>query len=178
MVEFCTVRDVRAALTPNASASDTETGAKLPDWQIEDAIVEAEGTIRAYLGTRYLIEPVDITEPNPDDPTEEWTFKAAPPPIRSWTRDIAAYLVALTYRKNKDLTEDDPIRLRYNMVHGFLEAVRDREMNIPLPPADTDDQGVHVENLYEGKLFTLEDVGLEQAGSADAQRYWPYRTDV
>lgn len=179
MGTYCTVRDVRLALTPSGDPADGSTGAGLPDWQIEDAINEAEGTINAFIATRYSIITIEVDEVNPEDPLETWVWTVAPSPIRGWTRDIAAYLCALTYRRNKDLAEDDPIRLRYNMVLGFLLAVRDRQMDISLPVNETDDQGVHVENLYEGDLFSLEDFGLGHEGRYSmAQRFIPLRSDV
>lgn len=179
MGEYCTIRDVRLALTPSALETDNETAAKLPDWQIEDAIAEAEGTINAFLLSRYTIPTMEVEEPNPENPLEVWVWIVAASPIRGWTRDIAAWLCALTFRRNKDLPEDDPIRLRYLMVLGFLTAVRDRNMDLPLPGADTgDDQGVTVVNLYDGNLFGLEDFNLGYDGHRQAQRFWPYRADV
>lgn len=166
MSTYCTVRDVRAALTPGADASpeQKDTAAGLADWQIEDAILEAEGTLLAYIATRYVITTDEVEEEDPDNPGDFWVSTVAPSPIRGWTRNIAAFLAALTFRKNKDLGEDDPIRLRYRHTMTMLEAVRDRKMDLPLGGASADDQGVHVENLYEGHLFDMVDVGLAQEG--------------
>lgn len=184
MGSYCTVRDVRTALTPNAvetAEERPETAAGLPDWQIEDAILEAEGVVNSYIATRYTITPIDVTnEANPDaDPPAPFDpFKTAPSPLRGWTRDIAAYLATLTHRQNKDIGDDDPVRLRFNLVMGFLKDVRDRSMNLPLPVADaTDDQGVYVENLYEGRMFGLDDVGLGYEGRS-SQRFIPRYRDV
>lgn len=174
MATYCSIRDVRLALTPGAVEDDPATAASLPDWQIDDAIVEAEGVINAYLATRYAITPAEVEEPNPADPSEVWVTMAAPTPLRGWTRDIAAYLATLTFRRNKDLPEDDPVRLRFSMVMGYLTAIRDRGMNIPLPDNDTDDQGVAVENLYTGHLFSMADVGLGYEG-VRIQRFEPLR---
>lgn len=180
MSEYCTIRDVRLALTPGAVSDDNnQTGATLPDWQIEDAILEAEGIVRAYLTARYTIPSTEVEEVNPENPLETWVWFVAPSPVRGWCRDIAAYLCALTFRKNKDLPEDDPIRLRFLMVMGMLKDVRDYNMDLPgvdFPPApeDTTKQGVHVENLYEGRLFSMEDFGLGYEGHVRApQVFWP-----
>lgn len=183
MGEYCTVRDVRLALTPSADENGKETAASLPDWQIEDAIGEAEGWVNTYLMTRYTIPTVEVTENPPEDDPDAGpiTYNIAPSPVRGWTRDIAAFLATLTFRKSKDLTEDDPVRLRYMMVLSALEAIRDHKMNLPgasFPPAETDEnaQGVHVENLYEGKLFSPDDFGLGYGAPYQGpQVYWPVR---
>lgn len=161
MGTYCSVRDVRLALTPSASDTDKSTGASLPDWQIEDAIDEAEGHVKAYLSARYVITTSSVTTVDPVNPLITYVWIVAPQPVRGWTRNIAAYLCALTFRQSKDLGEDDPIRLRYNMTMVALMGVRDRATDLDLPPATTpDDQGVSVHNLYEGRLFDLKDTGL------------------
>lgn len=180
MSTFCTVRDVRLALTPNAEEEDAtrpETAASFADYQIEDAILEAEGIVAAHIAARYIIVTSEVEEVNPEDPLETWAWVVAPSPIRGWTRDIAAYLASLTFHKHKDIEEDDPIRLRFAMVMANLIAIRDRKMNLDLEVVADGGSGVHVENLYEGKLFGLEDVGLAY-DSPSAQRLWPRRRDV
>lgn len=177
---YCSVQDVRLALAPISMWNDPSTAATLPDAQIEDAIGEAEGTVNAYLALRYTIETAPVEEldiPVADPPTFH-PMDVAPVPVRGWTRTIAAYLATLTYRKGKDLGPDDPIRLRYNMVMGFLEAVRDHRMSIDLieVTSDAGEGGVTVVNQYEGHLFDLEDVGLGFAGK-NMQRFEP-RQDV
>ena len=169
MPEYCTIKDVRYALTPDGDKTDKSTAASLPDAQIEDAINEAEDTIRAFIASRYKIVIAEVEDGN------EYV-SVAPKPLRGWCRDLAAFLAALTFRRNKDLGEDDPIRLRWAMVMGFLKDVRDGKMDLDLPGPDddTDSQGVHVENLYQGKLFGMEDVGLGYDGS-HTQRFEPYR---
>ena len=181
MPTYCTVQDVKLALAPVSEWADDDdsTAVSLPQDQIEDAINEAEAIVKSHLLVRYVITPaqtVQIVLPVGDPPVEE-DVMAAPQPVRYWTRDIAAFLATLTHRKGKDLGEDDPIRLRYNMVMGFLMAVRDHKMNLDLPVVGSDagaDGGVTVVNLYEGKLFDLEDVGLG-FGNQDRQRFEPYR---
>jgi hypothetical protein len=180
MSTFCTVRDVRLALTPNAVEEEVarpETAAYFQDYQIEDAILEAEGIVAAHIAARYTIVTGEVEEINPEDPLETWVWVVAPSPIRAWTRDVAAYLASLTFHRHKDIEEDDPIRLRFKMVMDNLIAVRDRKMNIDLPPIGDGTSGVFVINQYEGKLFGLEDVGLEYEGRS-AQRIWPLRRDV
>ena len=50
MATYCTVPDVRAALTPGGvQAGDSgQTAASLEDWQIRDAIDEGEGMVNGY----------------------------------------------------------------------------------------------------------------------------------
>lgn len=159
MATYCSVRDVRLALTPGGSATDGSTAASLEDYQIDDAIREAEETIDLFLATRYTITPVETEEVDPTDPTTTWTFSVAPAPLRGWTRDLAAFLATLTFRRNKDIPADDPVRLRFNMVMGFLSQVRDGSLSLTLPVPDSV-AGITVQNLYEGRLFDMSNVGL------------------
>lgn len=173
MASYCTAADVRAALTPGGTvaADDDQTAASLEDWQLNDAIDEAEALVNAY--TRdYTITPVEVLDAEPDDPNNTPPFTVAPTPIRRWTRDIAAYLAALTYRRNLDLGVDDPIRLRFALVMSLLNDVRNNVTTLPLPPAEgTVTDGVEIFNLYEGTLFGPEDFNLTTATSS-TQRIW------
>lgn len=174
MTDYCTVRDVRNALTPNASeGSDTEypeTAASLPDWQIEDAIHEAMTVVDMHVLPRYKIGEVEAQykDLNTDDPPVEviTTAQVAKAPIRWWTRSVAAYYATLTFRKNKDLTEDDPVRLRYAAVMLNLAQIRDGRLDLPgFDPADGTATGeVAVVNTYEGKLWGPEDFNLTPEG--------------
>lgn len=159
MATFCTPADVRAALTPGGIADSDQTAASLTDWQLLDAIDEAEGSVAGYFrGYQIIVEIHE--EPDPDNPNNTVVFTAAPDPVRRWTRDVAAYLAALTFRKNKDLPEDDPIRLRYNMAMGFLNDVRSGKIIPPLPVVEDGKSKVEIFNLYEGTLFSPEDFHL------------------
>jgi hypothetical protein len=168
MTAYCTVQDVRNALTPKgASADDTEAGktaSTLPDWQIEDAIVEAQTVIDLHVGSRYQIINIDLQElsdPNDED-SELVTVNVAPQPIRAWTRSIAAYFATLTFREHKDLEERDPIQLRYSAIMQLLVGILNGIYNLPLPPVGDEDAdaGVEIFNIYEGEMFTLDDFGL------------------
>ena len=180
---YCTVFDVRTALTPGASQSGTSgkaaTAASLADWQIEDAIAEATGTVSSML-SRYAVTETEqqvITGIDVDgDPTTA-PDTVAPYPVRAWTRNIAAYLATLTFKQNQDLKEDDPVRLRYIMTMGQLQAVHDGALDIPdLEPSEEVNQGVHVENTYEGQLFSPEDFLLTPEGVVPSPNVlWPLR---
>lgn len=160
MDAYCTVRDVRLALTPGADETNAETAANLEDFQLQDAIDEAQGIVDAHLLSRYQIIVFEIEEVNPEDPLETWVYEVAPAPVRGLTRDIAAYLAALTFRKNLDLEKDDPIRLRYAMAEAMLTLIRKGELDLTLPGVEGGDGGITVVNLYEPAMFTMEDVGL------------------
>lgn len=181
MYSYCTLRDVRAALTPGALSTDKETAASFDDWQIEDGIEQAEGIVNAHVLTRYTIPTSEIEVEDPDNPGNTWVFMVAPSPVRGWARDIAAWLVSLTFRKSKDIGEDDPIRLRYEAAIDMLEAIRDRKATLPgsvFPPVDEAESqvGVSVFNLYEGRLFGPEDFGLGYDEKVyRPQVYWPVR---
>lgn len=162
MSTYCTVKDVRTALTSGAAK---ENAASLEDWQIEDAISQAEGTVDSYLSMRYLVPvpTMEIEEDDPNLPGNVIINTIAVAPIRYWTRDLAAWYCVLTHRMSKDISEDDPIRLRRNEAIELMTAVRDRKANVPIPviPADENGQdGLEIFNLYEGTLFGPEDQGL------------------
>ena len=180
---YCTVFDVRAALTPGASQSGTSnakaTAASLADWQIEDAIAEATGTVKSLL-SRYTITETEqqvATGIDGDGAPILAPGQVAAYPIRAWTRNIAAYLATMTFKQNQDIKEDDPVRLRYIMTMGQLQAVHDGSLDIPgLEPSEEVDQGVHVENTYEGKLFGPEDFLLTPEGVVPSPNVlWPLR---
>lgn len=169
MATYCTVKDVRTALTAGAVK---EFAAELEDWQITDAIDAAEGVINTYTSARYTIPVIEIEEEDPDNPGNTIVNEVAVSPIRYWTRDVAAWYCVLTHRMSKDISEDDPIRLRRNEVAEMLKDVRDRKSNLPLPPVDDTQSkdGLEVFPLYEGTLFDAEDFNLT-TDYGDSQRY-------
>lgn len=180
---YSSVIDVRLALTPGAKSDDKETAAGFADSQLIDAIAEADGVIKTYLNRYYTIPTANVEVPDPastvQDPLPNITVVAAPYPVRGWSRDIAAYLAQLTFRKHKDLPEDDPIRLRFGMAMANLDLVRKRGILLDptdFPPTDTgaSQSGVFVENTYEGKLFDAEDFGLVAGGVSRPGILWPY----
>lgn len=180
MKGYCATRDVRLALAPLDEFAEQSTAAVLTDPQIDDAIEEAEGIVDSFVLKRFTIVTYEVDVINPADPLETWVFTVAPVPIRGITRNIAAYLCALTFRKNKDLPEDDPIRLRYALSMDMLRAIRYRTADLPIdfPPVGDTSQGVYVANLYEGDLFSLSDFGLGYGAQYDPQVILPARRDV
>jgi phage gp36-like protein len=149
---YCTVFDVRNALTPGAVA-DATTAASLDDAQITDAINEADSRINTYLPSDYTVPQTSVQQ---GDPVA--TFVVAPDIIRFWSRDIAAYLATLTYKKHMNVPEDDPVRLRYEMAMEALRLAKDGKITLPPDANAEDDLGnVFVYNQYTGNLFGAED---------------------
>lgn len=158
---YSTPQDVRTALTPGGQQSDLSTGASLADEQINDAIAQADTIIDSYLGLLYVIPTSEVPVEGSEPPT---TVTVAPFPVRYFSRDIAAWLATLTFKRNQDIPPDDPIRLRYNMTMNLLQRYSDGTAVLPNPPftapgggADSD---VGVYNLYDTALFG-QDIGRE-----------------
>lgn len=154
---YSSVFDVRNALTPGADTADKSTAAGLTDAQIEDAIAEADAVINAYCSDGYIVPLMDVTIS--EDPLV--VASLAVQPLRFWSRDLAAYLATLTFKRNKDVPENDPVRLRYTMIMEMLRMVRAGKMNLPLDATpDTGPGTVSTHNLYTGNLFGAEDFEL------------------
>lgn len=159
---YSSIADVRAALAPGSSAVNPATAASLSEDQITSQINEADGVINAYIGVRYDI---------PQDPSD---LSVAVSPIRWWSRTIAAFLATLVYKQNKDVGPDEPIRLRYREVMGFLEDIRDGKMDLNLAEstATTSSGEVYVFNQYEGDLFSKDQFFIDKAdGSWQPSQY-------
>lgn len=160
------LRDVRNALAPEGR--EVGTAATLADDQLLDAILQADAMIDSYT-SKYAIPQVEefIAE-------EGRTIKVAPAPVRYWSRDIASYLATLTFKRNQDVTVDDPIRLRFNIAMSDLVAVRDGRSTLPfsLKVALTGAALPVVVNQYEGSLFRPADFDLAyQSEWAERQRW-------
>jgi phage gp36-like protein len=87
----------------------------MPDAIIDDAIAEASSLVDGYVGGPYASNDF------------------VPGLIQYWTRDVAAYLATLTWRKSKDLTPEDPVVLRYNTVTTMLTDVMNGSLVISSP---------------------------------------------
>lgn len=149
---YSSLVDVRNALTSGGTVETATTAASLPDAVITDQIKEADALIFSYLSD-YAIQQ------DPDDPSVATT------PVRYWSRDIAAFLSTLVYKRSKDLPADEPIRLRFNIIMSLLTDIRDGKGSIDLPPAGGDDTDIAVVNLYEGHLWGPEDFNLAPSGN-------------
>lgn len=161
--------DVRNALTPGATSVDPTTGAGLSDEQIDDAIRQADSRINGYLPTGYVV-PTETVENG---------LVVAIAPFRYWSRDIAAYLATLTYKRNKDVPQDEPVRLRYTDAMGDLILVSRGTFELPAMPSNPTALvgDVFVYNQYEGRLFGPEDFALAPV-SGGRTVYQQYIHDV
>lgn len=146
--------DVRNALTPGGLTDDVETAAGLSDDQLKDAIAEADSAINAVLNGRVLVPGVSVTQGSV-------VVVVAPAPLRYWSRDIAAWLATLTFKRNKDVTANDPVRQRYDFAMAQLAKIASGEYALPDPPftpvPGTGGDGITIVNLWDGDLFGGED---------------------
>lgn len=157
---YATVEDVRLALVAGGVTTDASTAASLSDADIADSLREAGSFVETYVASRF---------------TWDRTATPAIDPIRWLTRDVAAYLATLTYRRGKDLAETDPIARRYNHALRTLVDISTGKVTIvdPTAPAETAGEP-EAFNLYQGNLFGPEDFGLTQVPSPHVQpRLWP-----
>lgn len=157
-MSYSTIAEVRLALAPSLSEGElTHTAADLTDPQLQDAIAQADSMIDSFIGATYT------TPVAPTSTDGGITFTVTPHPVDFWSRDIAAYLATLTYRKNQDLTATDPIQLRYNMISTFLLNVQNGKgiLNLPQNANPQTELGVgQVANPYTGDLFGPSDWDL------------------
>lgn len=160
--------DIRNVLAPGVfppeppdPAPKTNTAADLSDEQLQVAIDQAGQTIDAYIGN-YYATPVAATEADP---------AVYPEPIKTWSVNIAAYLATLTYRRSKDLSQQDPVALRYGLTMQQLNGVNSGKLTLPIPPNTGDSATSAVGrpvNSYSGNLFDARDFDLRPGGS------WPW----
>lgn len=156
---YCTTGDVALALEPSAGVPAGTTAASLPDDQLQDAVDEASATVYSYVHDRY---PITLNQDG----------IATAQVIRFVTRNIAAYLATLTWRRGKDFTEDDPVRLRYIHTMSLLERVQNGTAALPieLEGGGTVDEP-EAYNLYEGHLFGPHSFGVSAEYGERSHRY-------
>lgn len=156
---YCSVEDVREALTPGGvSSPGGDTAASLRDDQIEDAITQASGRVDLYLSQRYVTPVVGA----PD---------ATMTQLKMWTRDLAAYLGTLTKRKAADIDDNNPVIRRYKNAINDLQMLRDNQAQIDAPLITSTQQDIaEVVNLYAGTMFWPGDYSV----GPDRSPYGPY----
>jgi phage gp36-like protein len=144
---YCTVDDVRGALTRDPEDT-VGTAASMDDDQLTACIVDGQNEVDSRLGVRYDVPFVDDSVPSA---------------VNQITRDIAAYLATLTYRQTLDLTDQDPVVLRYNRSMALLIAISKGQANLDVPTGETEPtvsgimQGVA---RPSGSLFPAAEFGL------------------
>jgi phage gp36-like protein len=144
---YSSVADVRNAISPEGSATDPSTAASIAEARIVDAIAEADAVLDMFIGARYTIAMDTSLTPN-----------VAKGIVRWWSRTIAAYLITLTFKKNQDIPDEEPIKIRYQMVMDLLTQVQKGDLDINLIPVDGNDgSDVFVYNHFTGDLWTKEE---------------------
>lgn len=159
---YSTPAMVRQALVPGSDGTQTTnsgTAADLDDTQLTDEIAEADAMIDSYIA-RYYAVPVAVKIAGDD---EDGTDGSIPHPIDYWSRNIAAYNATLTFRKNLDFQETDPVARRYNATMTALTAVSRGQATLQLPDNRTPNSGSGAGtpvNPYVGNLFDARDWNL------------------
>lgn len=142
---YCTEDDVRTASRVSGdgqSASDTVSA--MPAIQLAEIIREAQATVDAYVSSRYAL---------PGSPP-------VPDALRSCTIEVALYLATLTFRRSKDIGEDDPVTRRYRHAMELLKSISAGTVRVPglttrdaTDDASSDSDDVVSVNPYSGDLF-------------------------
>lgn len=149
-MSYSSPSDVRQALAPGITdptqPGPPGTAASMTDAELNDAIGEADSRIDAMLGSRYAMP---LTSNQGGQPVAI---------INIMSRDMAAYFATLRWRRNKDLTPNDPVQLRYTDISGFLNRVATGQASLNLDvqaagnPDDMGQAGAPI-NPYDGALF-------------------------
>lgn len=158
-MNYCSVVDVRNALTADGQTSGTNTAADMDDPTLEDSVAEASSIVDTYVGGPYA----------PSD--------SVPAMVTYWTRDIAAFLATCVWRRSKDFEALDPVYLRYSQAIERLAGIFTGTTAMPsaqMPTADvfTGD----VENPFYGPLFDVWDfdlTGRATSSGGDTMGGWP-----
>jgi len=159
-VNYCSVQDVRIALAADGLNDGTNTAADMSDNTLTDAITEASAVVDSYVGGPYS-----------DTDT-------VPSMVVYWTRDIAAFLATLTWRKSKDLTVMDPVYLRYQLTLDRLMGIATGTTAMPSDQLPTSDPyaGTVINPMGDWTLFNWWDFDLwGRDASTQGDDVW-YRT--
>jgi phage gp36-like protein len=144
-VPYLDPADVRLILAGTENAAGT--AASLTDNDLTDAISEAQDEVDGRLAARY------------DTP-----FTDPPTVVVNITRDIAAYLATLTYRRGDPIQPGETIQLRYNRAQNLLSQAANGTFPLPLPGGGGDEAAAAnvVNNPTSGDLWTEQDFHLVQ----------------
>lgn len=147
--------DVRGVLAGSELLAGT--AASLTDTDLVTAIDEAQQEVDGRLAARYAVPFTD------------------PPPavVASVTRDIAAWLATLTWRRGEPIAATEPAALRYQRAEGLLGQLASGNLSLDVDPAPVAASQAAVANRYDGDLFGPDDFGLGPAPAGWGR--WPDR---
>jgi phage gp36-like protein len=161
-VNYCSVVDVRNALTAGGATSGTNTAADMDDATLQDAIAEASSVVDTYVGGPY----------GPSD--------SVPNMVVYWTRDVAAFLATCTWRQSKDFEALDPVLLRYQQAVERLAGIFTGTTSMPSSQMPTQDVFTGaVCNTIPITLFHASDFdlyGRAETSTGEVSPGWPIFT--
>lgn len=154
---YATADDVRGVVQPTLDVTDTP--ADLDDTKLEASIQAASAQVDGALARRYNV---------PFDP--------CPDLVHELVVAIAAWLAQLTWRRDVDVTERDPIQLRYQWATGILGQLAAGDIDLPgeTPGSDgpPERRGVVAVQPGAGRLFGLRDFGLRRTYGGRVESDW------
>lgn len=147
-MSYVTPTQVRQILSPDTDPTqDTSSAASMSDDELQEAIDEAQAEVDAKLAARYDVPFTDV-----------------PPLVEKLTRDIAAWLATLTFRRGDPIDPNDPVALRYSRAQGNLTSAQAGKTELVAtagPLSESDDP--EVINPFDGTLFEPDDFSLGPA---------------
>ena len=138
-MSYSTPADVRLILDATGDPGDEETPNPTADASFTDAIVQADGQVDLYVGSRYAV-------PLSGSPAAE--------PVRTWSRVIAAWNIYSEWHKGQPIDVNDPLRLRYGVVIAQLAAVQAGTLDLPgVAESTASGTPAAAVNQYAGNLW-------------------------
>lgn len=138
--------DVRSALA--GSATLPGTAAALSDDDLFEAIYEAQAEVNGRLEGRGYTTPMIDTAGL----------------VVQITRNVAAYVATLTYRRGNPIQPGDPVLLRYQRAQGLLKDISSGALPLAVPAGGGTDaassENVAVSNPIDGDLWNACDFDL------------------
>lgn len=180
---YSTPAMIRLAVNPDGSngtsvpATPSRTAADFTDAQLLDFIAEADATINSLIGRFYAVPVPLVTQGDIDSGLGGGAaLGAVAHPVDYWSRNLAAYFATLSYRRNQDLAETDPVVRRYNATMAALNDVAGGRSRLSLRDNTTSAAGVGaggaINPTYTGNLFDARDFNLVPVNEA-----WPFVPD-
>ena len=151
-MRYVAVEDVRVVLPRDVHRPGENDPIQFDDTEIEPAIDYAQAEVEAKTSRVYT----DLDQ--------------VPALLKGIIADIAAYLLAVRYNIC-DLERTKPVVLRYQRAEDLLQGIINGTVDLPGPDGDLGASKPLVKNMYEGRLWTLEDFGLGYRRRVDRGRY-------